>query len=53
LPFYEYEYTPEFKAIGGEGKFIGVMAQDVEKIMPEDVVEHPDGYKMVNYSLLG
>ena len=53
LPFYEYEYKPEFKAIGGEGKFIGVMAQDVEKVMPEAVVEHPDGYKMVNYSLLG
>jgi hypothetical protein len=52
LPFYEYEYKPEFKAIGGEGKFIGVMAQDVEKVQPEAVIEHPDGYKMVNYGAL-
>lgn len=52
LPVYEYEYKPEFKSIGGEGKFIGVMAQDVEKVIPEAVVEHPDGYKMVNYGAL-
>ena len=28
------------------------MAQEVEQIMPEAVVEHPDGYKMVNYGAL-
>jgi len=52
LPVYEYEFKPEFKHIGGEGKHIGVMAQEVEKVMPEAVVEHPDGYKMVNYGAL-
>ena len=52
LPVYEYEYKPEFKAIGGEGRFIGVMAQEVEKVIPEAVVEHLDGYKMVNYGAL-
>jgi len=52
LPFYEFEYKPEFKAIGGEGKFIGVMAQDVEKVQPEAVIELPSGYKMVNYGAL-
>jgi hypothetical protein len=30
----------------------GVLAQEVEKIMPEAVLEHPDGYKMVNYGAL-
>ena len=30
----------------------GVMAQEVEKIIPEAVMEHPDGYKMVNYGAL-
>ena len=30
----------------------GVMAQEVEKIIPEAVLEHPDGYKMVNYGAL-
>jgi hypothetical protein len=52
LPFYEFEYKPEFKVIGGEGKFIGVMAQDVEKVQPEAVITRPDGYKMVNYGAL-
>jgi hypothetical protein len=30
----------------------GVMADEVEKIMPEAVLMHPSGYKMVNYGLL-
>ena len=31
---------------------IGVMAQEVERIIPQAVHEHPDGYKMVNYGLV-
>ena len=31
---------------------IGVLAQEVEQIMPEAVVEHPNGFKMVNYGIL-
>jgi hypothetical protein len=30
----------------------GVMAQEVEQVLPEAVVEHPAGFKMVNYGLL-
>ena len=52
LPFYEFEYKPEFKAEAGEGKFVGVMAQDVEKVQPKAVITRPDGYKMVNYGAL-
>jgi hypothetical protein len=52
LPVYEFEYKPEFKAIAGEGKFIGVMAQEVELVQPEAVITRPDGYKMVNYGVL-
>jgi hypothetical protein len=52
LPVYEFEYKPEFKAIGGKGKFVGVMAQDVEKVQPKAVIELPSGYKMVNYGAL-
>lgn len=52
LPVYEYEYKPEFKDIGGHGKFVGVMAQDVELVQPEAVITRPDGYKMVNYGVL-
>jgi hypothetical protein len=48
LPLYEFEY------IGGTGKrFLGVMADDVEKHYPEMVFTMPDGYKAVNYAGLG
>ena len=33
--------------------FSGVMADEVEQVMPEAVVMHPSGFKMVNYSMLG
>jgi hypothetical protein len=52
LPFYQFEYKPEFKAIAGEGKFMGVMAQEVELVQPEAVITRSDGYKMVNYGVL-
>lgn len=32
---------------------VGVMADEVEQVMPEAVMLHPSGYKMVNYSMLG
>ena len=48
LPLYEFEY------INGSGRrFMGVMADDVEKQFPDMVYEMPDGYKAVNYAGLG
>ena len=44
LNVYEYD-------IAGRRE-IGVMADEVEKVMPEAVFEHPSGYKMVDYSLV-
>ena len=52
LPVYEFEYKQAFKAEAGNGKFIGVMAQDVEKVMPYAVITGADGYKMVNYGAI-
>jgi hypothetical protein len=52
LPFYQFEYKPEFKDIAGHGQFFGVMAQDVEMVRPEAVLTTSDGYKMVNYGVL-
>jgi hypothetical protein len=52
LPVYEYEYKPEWKNEAGHGKFIGVMAQEVELVQPQAVITRPDGYKMVNYGAL-
>ncbi len=47
---YEYEYKSEFKPVAGSGKFIGVMAQELEKVDPSAVFRHPSGFKMVDYS---
>ena len=52
LSVYEYEYKPEWKDEAGHGKFIGVMAQEVELVQPEAVITRQDGYKMVNYGVL-
>lgn len=52
LPVYEYEYKPEWKEEVGHGKFVGVMAHEVEAVQPEAVITRPDGYKMVNYGVL-
>jgi hypothetical protein len=52
LSIYEFEYKPEFKAEAGFGKFVGVMAQEVELVQPKAVITRPDGYKMVNYGAL-
>jgi hypothetical protein len=46
LAVYAYDY------IWGEHD-IGVMADEVEKVMPEAVITMPNGFKAVNYSLLG
>jgi len=45
-PLYEFNY------IGDDVRYSGVMAQDVEKITPEAVVEI-NGIKAVNYGMIG
>lgn len=51
---YSFEYKKEFKdsEYAGHGNFIGVMAQEVEKTIPNAVFVGSDGYKVVNYSLI-
>ena len=48
LPIYEFAYkaAPTLR-------YRGVMAQDVEKVYPQAVVERTDGYKRVRYDMLG
>ena len=46
LAVYAYDY------IWGQHD-IGVMADEVEQVMPEAVVMMPSGYKAVNYAMLG
>jgi len=45
---YEYEYT----FLPGK-KFRGVMADEVEAVMPEAVLTDANGYKSVNYGMIG
>lgn len=54
LPVYEYEYKDEFKdhPLAGHGKFVGVMAQEVEAIIPDAVFTLDNGYKAVDYGKL-
>ena len=47
LPLYSFQY------IWGGPTFVGVMAQDVLRVMPAAVVTDPDGFYRVNYEMLG
>ena len=52
LAIYEFEYKPQFKdkPYAGHGRFRGVMAHEVERVIPSAVFTTPDGYKAVDYS---
>jgi hypothetical protein len=54
LPFYQFEYKPEFKdhALAGHGTHTGVMAQEVQAFMPEAVITLENGYLAVDYGKL-
>jgi hypothetical protein len=45
--FYRFSY------IGSEKAYVGVMAQEVQKVAPEAVVRGSDGYLRVYYDRLG
>ena len=47
LGWYRYNY------LGSDVPYEGVLAQEVEKVKPEAVKRHANGYRMVNYSMLG
>jgi hypothetical protein len=50
---YLFDYRPEYRAQWGQGRQFGVMADEVEEIVPQAVSLHPDGYQVVDYALLG
>lgn len=53
IGLYLFDYKPEYREKYGHGRQFGVMADEIETVMPEAVSIHPDGYKMVNYGMLG
>lgn len=50
---YLFDYKPEFRSVHGSGRQFGVMADEVERVMPAAVIVAADGYRRVDYSLLG
>lgn len=53
IGLYLFDYKSQFRRLYGSGRQFGVMADEVQVIMPDAVSINPDGYKMVNYALLG
>lgn len=53
IGLYLFDYRPEYREEYGHGRQFGVMADEVETVMPEAVSIQPDGYKMVDYGMLG
>jgi hypothetical protein len=53
ISLYLFDYKPEFQEQWGYGRQFGVMSDEVEAVMPEAVCENADGYKMVDYAMLG
>ena len=52
IGLYLFDYKPEYCDAAGHGRKLGVMADEVETILPQAVSMHPDGYKMVDYAML-
>jgi hypothetical protein len=50
---YLFDYKPEFRDAFGHGRQFGVMAQEVEPIVPGAVSIGNDGYRRVDYARLG
>ena len=53
IGLYLFDYKLEYRDRWGNGRQFGVMADEVETVMPEAVSMDPDGYKLVDYAYLG
>lgn len=53
IGLYLFDYKEEYSDAWGRDRQFGVMADEVKRVMPEAVSVHPDGYKMVDYAMLG
>jgi hypothetical protein len=50
---YLFDYKSDYQAALGQGRQFGVLAQEVETVMPAAVSVAANGYKQVDYSMLG
>ena len=50
---YLFDYIAQYRQLGQAARNFGVMADEVEAVLPEAVGIHANGYKAVNYAMLG
>ncbi len=50
---YLFDYKPEHRDQWGHGRRFGVMADEVEAVVPGAVSVAPEGYRLVDYEMLG
>jgi hypothetical protein len=50
---YLFEYRQGHREPSGRGRQFGVMADEVEAVLPQAVTLRADGFKTVNYDMLG
>ena len=50
---YLYRYKPAYRDEHGHGRRFGVLAGEVQAVMPQAVVTRKDGFLAVRYDLLG
>lgn len=50
---YVYTYRPQFRQQCGPGRHFGVLAQEVEALLPAAVSRAANGYLQVDYGMLG
>jgi hypothetical protein len=53
IGLYLFDYKADYQAACGTGRQFGVMADEVEQVIPEAVSMGHDGYKVVDYGMLG
>lgn len=52
IGIYLFDYKIPYRDRYGHGRQLGVMADEVEAVMPHAVAVHPLGYKTVDYAML-
>jgi hypothetical protein len=53
IGLYLFEYKPDYREECGNGRQFGVMADEVESVLPRAVGRHARGHKTVDYAMLG
>ena len=53
IGLYLFDYKPQYRDSWGRGRRFGVIADEVEEVLPDAVTVDADGFRVVNYAMLG